>query len=224
MRPAWAACLITAERPGGCISPGRREAAQGRVTIYFIGEVDLQARVVSLRFWLLWLLAFLGFPLAGVLARLLGPITTVPIALLAGAVGGAALGLVQWLVLRQQLAISLTWVAATAVGLGLGLALSTLLLGVDTGGAELVWRGLLTGLIVGAAQMLLLRNLLAPLPALAWVIVVGLGWALGWLVMRSIGVDLSYNWAVFGSSGAVVFQLLTGLALFFLLRAERVTR
>jgi hypothetical protein len=47
---------------------------------------------------------------------------------------------------------------------------------------------------------------------------VGLGWPLAWAVSAAIGLDLSWNWAVFGSSGALVFQLATGLVLAYLLR------
>ncbi len=43
------------------------------------------------------------------------------------------------------------------------------------------------------------------------------GWALGWLVTRAAGVDLTLQWSVFGSSGALTFQLLAGLALAWLL-------
>jgi hypothetical protein len=47
---------------------------------------------------------------------------------------------------------------------------------------------------------------------------------LGWFITRGAGIDLSYKWAVFGASGAITFQLLTGLALYFLLRTVQVTK
>jgi hypothetical protein len=49
-------------------------------------------------------------------------------------------------------------------------------------------------------------------------VVVTLGWPLAWAVSAGIGIDLSRNWAVFGSSGALAFQLATGLTLAYLLR------
>jgi hypothetical protein len=43
----------------------------------------------------------------------------------------------------------------------------------------------------------------------------------GWFVTRAAGIDLSFKWSVFGVSGALTFQLLTGLALYFLLRLSQ---
>lgn len=40
---------------------------------------------------------------------------------------------------------------------------------------------------------------------------------IGWLVTRAVGVDLAQHWFAFGSSGALTFQLLSGLALAWLL-------
>jgi hypothetical protein len=57
-----------------------------------------------------------------------------------------------------------------------------------------------------------------------WIGVVSLGWALGWFVTRAAGIDLSLKWYVFGMSGALAFQLLTGLVLYFLLRSPKVLR
>ena len=54
--------------------------------------------------------------------------------------------------------------------------------------------------------------------ATMWAAVVTLGWPLAWVVSVAIGLDLTWNWAVFGASGALIFQLATGLTLFFLLR------
>jgi mannose/fructose/N-acetylgalactosamine-specific phosphotransferase system component IID len=52
--------------------------------------------------------AFLGFPLGGALAyALIGPITTTVQAGLAGAITGAILGAVQWLVLRTAIPLPL---------------------------------------------------------------------------------------------------------------------
>jgi hypothetical protein len=61
-----------------------------------------------------------------------------------------------------------------------------------------------------------------PLPhSIIWIGAVSLGWALGWFVTRSAGIDLSQKWYVFGMSGALAFQLLTGVALYFLLRTTK---
>ena len=47
---------------------------------------------VSWRFWLLWVLAFLGFPIGGLLASLISSVTSPLRAVIAGAVAGAVLG------------------------------------------------------------------------------------------------------------------------------------
>ena len=174
------------------------------------------------RFWLFWVLAFLSFPLAGLLASFVVPVTTPLRALIAGAIGGAALGLVQWLILKSRLSLlSIWWVVATSVGMAVGLAAGTILLGSETGGNELLWRGAITGLGIGIAQWIILRQVL-PLPqSVIWVVVLSIGWALGWFVTRSAGIDLSPKWYVFGMSGALAFQIFTGLALYFLLRSPK---
>ncbi|MGH6962145.1 MAG: hypothetical protein ACREE7_16820, partial [Dongiaceae bacterium] len=66
--------------------------------------------------WLRWLLTALGFPIGGGIAyAITGPAATIPKAMLAGAISGAAVGLGQWLVLRQATAVSGWWIAASAL-------------------------------------------------------------------------------------------------------------
>lgn len=177
------------------------------------------------RFWLFWVLAFLSFPIAGLLANLIGSVTTPLRAVIAGAIAGATLGLIQWLVLKSRLPLlTIWWVVATSVGMAVGLALGTAFLGSETAGNELLWRGAITGLCIGVAQWIVLRQVL-PLPqSVIWMGILSLGWALGWYVTRAAGIDLSPKWSVFGVSGALTFQLLTGLALYFLLRSPKVLR
>jgi len=171
---------------------------------------------VGWRFWAGWGLAFLGFPLGGLAASaLVGGITTPLEGLIGGAASGAVIGLTQWLVLRRRLALTAWWIAATAVGMGVGLGLGIALLGTDTVGITLPLRGLVTGACIGIAQFALLRS--STVRVLAWPLVVACGWAIGWLVTRAAGIDLAFQWSVFGSSGALTFQLLTGLALVWLL-------
>lgn len=173
--------------------------------------------VVGWGFWMSWALAFVGFPLGGVAAAaLVGPITTPLAGAIGGAITGAVLGAVQWLALRRRLPLPAAWVAATALGMGVGLALGILLLGTSTDGAALPLRGLITGAAIGGAQFLLLRRASSRAPI--WALIVALGWALGWVITRAAGVDLALQWSVFGSSGALTFQLLTGLALAWMLR------
>ena len=179
----------------------------------------------NLRFWLFWVLAFLSFPIAGLLATFAGTVTTPMRALIAGAIAGGALGLIQWLILKSRLPLlSIWWAVAMSIGMAAGLAIGTAFLGSETAGDEILWRGAITGLCIGIAQWLILRQVLALPESIIWIGVVSLGWALGWLVTRSAGIDLSPKWSVFGVSGALTFQLLTGLALYFLLRSPKVLR
>jgi hypothetical protein len=171
-------------------------------------------------FWMGWALAFLGFPLGGLATwMLLGPITTPLAGATGGALTGAVLGAVQWLALRRRLPLSPWWIAATALGMGAGLTLGIALLGTRTDDVTLPLRGLITGLSIGIAQFLLLRGISGRAPV--WALIVALSWALGWMITRAVGIDLSQQWTVFGSSGALVFQLLTGVALSWTLRQGR---
>jgi hypothetical protein len=179
--------------------------------------MSTQSLVQDRGLWVRWALAFLGFPLGGLAAQALaGSITAVGDAALGGMASGAVIGAAQWLVLRHRLTLPAWWIAATSVGLGLGLALGFALYGGGTGDPDLVLRALVAGAALGGAQYPLLR---ARVPGAAiWPAIVALGWALGWLVTRAAGVDLTPNWSVFGATGALTFQLVTGLALAWLLR------
>jgi hypothetical protein len=171
-------------------------------------------------FWVGWVLAFLGLPLGGLATwMLIGPIATPLNGAIGGALTGAVLGAVQWLALRRRLPLSPWWIAVTALGMGLGFALGIALLGTSTDGAALPLRGLITGVSIGLAQYVLLRGVSGRAPV--WALIVALGWALGWIITRAVGIDLSQQWTVFGSSGAIVFQLLTALTLSWMLRLGR---
>lgn len=170
---------------------------------------------------LLWFCVFLAFPIGGLLARqVAGPVNAVAPAVVAGLVVGATLGLGQWLVFKDLLALTPVWIVATAIGMSCGLAASVAWLGSETDGSALLWRGLVTGAAIGLAQAAVLYGhpRLAASAPLVWLLVVAVGWPLGWFVTRSIGVDLGPKWANFGSVGAWAFQLSTGLALGMLIR------
>ena len=171
------------------------------------------------RFWLLWLPTFLGFPLGGLAASLIiGPIQTPLEALTGGALAGAFVGLAQWLALRPLLGVRPVWVAATGVGLAFGLALGVGLFGTGTDVPELLARGFVTGLGVGAAQAFILRKHLS---VSLWTLTVGLLWALAWPITGLvIAQNIGNNYAVFGASGALFFTALSGLALTFSARRK----
>jgi hypothetical protein len=176
--------------------------------------------MIDLRFALLWGAAFLVFPLSGLAAQAAtGGITDPFRAAIAGAIVGLMLGSVQWLLLRGLVPVSLTYVAASAVGLAAGTALAVALLGTNMTGEALLWRALMAGAVCGIAQALTLSGATAAAPV--WAVVVGLGWVAGWFTTRIAGIDLAPRWAVFGATGALVFQLATGLAVLALVRTLR---
>jgi hypothetical protein len=173
------------------------------------------------RFWGGWGLAFLGFPIGGLASiGLVGGVESVLDGAIGGAACGAALGAVQWLVLRR-LSLSRSWIMATSLGMAGGLVLTLALFGTTTAGSVLLLRGLSTGLLIGLAQWVLLQRSVAR--AWVWIPTVAGGWALGWAVSRAIGLDLTPNFALFGASGALTFQALTGLVLAWLLAQRAAT-
>ncbi len=182
-----------------------------------IREINQQ---INWGFWAKWAAAFVGFPLAGLAAiPLVGNIASAPAAAIGGLASGAVIGLTQWLVLRSRLPLSPLWIASTSLGMGAGLALSVGLLGTNTQGNELLIRGAITGLSIGLAQWAVLRQAL-PKSAF-WIPAVSLAWTAGWVVTRAAGVNLSADFSVFGATGALTFQLLTGLVLGQLLKQPK---
>lgn len=164
------------------------------------------------RFWLLWLPTFLGFPIGGFIASLIvGPVQTPLAALMGGAIAGTYIGLAQWLALRRLYRMTWVWSLVSSLGMAVGLGLGVSLVGTGTGTLELVSRGLITGLAVGAAQAYLLRKFV---PVWLWTLTVGSLWALAWPVTKAvITQDISSGYAGFGASGALVFTVFSGLVL-----------
>jgi len=152
-----------------------------------------------------WLPTFLAFPLGGVLTMGLvgsldGPVTAAAGGLLAGAVIGVA----QWLALGT----TKRWIAYTAGAMAAGTAVAAVVTGAGTGLGDLMLTGLIAGAAVGAAQGTILRA------TTAWTAVTAASWALAWLVTYEVvGAQAEQGFFVFGSSGALVATLITGLAL-----------
>ena len=77
----------------------------------------------TIKRWARWLGTFIGFPLAGVGARLaVGNIDSPARPSLGGLAGGAVLGVVQVAIGGIDRADRVRWIGATAVGLAVGLA------------------------------------------------------------------------------------------------------
>jgi hypothetical protein len=171
------------------------------------------------RFFLWWMLAFLGFPLGGFLALVLvGSVEGVVSGGLGGALAGAVIGAAQWLVLRRYLKVGPEWVLATALGVAIGDALGALLTGAGTGIGALLIIGLATGMAVGLLQWGLLRGRLQR--ARLWPPVVAIAWPVGWTVTWAFGIDVERGYFVFGASGALVFAAITGLVMLLMLRGR----
>jgi hypothetical protein len=175
------------------------------------------------RFFLWWMLAFLGIPVGGELALIVvGPVEGAVSGALGGALAGAVIGAAQWLALRRYLRVGPEWILATALGLAIGDALGALLTGAGTGIGALLITGLATGVAVGFLQggLFLRGRLLTAGAAGMWVPVVAIAWPLGWAVTWAIGIDVERSYYVFGASGALVFAAVTGLAMLLMLRGR----
>jgi hypothetical protein len=175
--------------------------------------------VTGWRFFLVWMLTFLGFPVGGALAFLLvGSIDGAADGALGGGVAGAVIGAAQWLVLRGRLEMTALWIAGTALGLALGDGVGAALRGTGTTIGDLLVTGLVSGVAVGLPQGALLRRRVQV--AGLWTLVVALAWPLGWTVTWAVGVDVGRLYAMFGSTGALIFAAITGATMLLILRSR----
>jgi hypothetical protein len=161
--------------------------------------------------------ALLGFPIGGWIANVVvGPVDSVGAALAGGLLAGAVVGSAQWLALKQV--VPWIWIAATSLGMAVGLAVGAAVVdyGIDRG--DLMLMGAVTGLGVGGLQALVLAR--QGLSGAAWWAVVNPpAWALAWLVSSYvISANVKERFTNFGASGTLVYALLTGLVLAWLVR------
>jgi hypothetical protein len=164
-----------------------------------------------------WLGAFISFPIGGFDAEaLIGAVDNMADGLIAGAAVGLVIGVGQWLVLRRTYGINRWWIAATTLGMAVGLSLAVALFGSGTSLDQIVARALVTGSILGLAQGVVLSRRLS-IVAL-WTLVVTGTFTLSWIVSSRVIINsLSNGYAIFGASGAILFQLITGLVILFAL-------
>ncbi len=161
---------------------------------------------MTTRIALRWLPTFLGFPLGGFAAELIaGPVDSLAAAVVGGAITGAVLGAVQAWGMGENGPPARDWIAATTVGLTVGLAIGSAAVGYGTELADLVVQGGICGLAIGSAQAFVLRGRVGYL----WAPALSALWALGWAITTSIGIDVETQYAVFGSSGALVVTAAT---------------
>ena len=160
--------------------------------------------------WGRWVGTFVGFPLAGVTARLVvGDVDAAGAAVVGGLAGGAVLGAVQATVGGLPAGTRARWAAGTAVGLAAGLGLGAAAVGYRTDAASLVAMGALSGALVGLAQAVVLVG--PTVDRVLWALATPALWAGGWLVTSQVIVDADRHHATFGSSGALVVSLLAGV-------------
>jgi hypothetical protein len=168
--------------------------------------------------FLRWIIAIVGFPIGGFIGHLIGgPAATVPAALISGLVAGAIIGAGQALALGllrpQALAF---WAGATGVGVGVALAGVTAVIGQIDTMTDAIILGAISGLALGVGQAALLaREHVAN--AWMWVVASSVAWAVGWAVTSGIGVALASGWPVYGLSGALASQVITGVVIWKLL-------
>ncbi|MCS6994880.1 MAG: formylglycine-generating enzyme family protein, partial [Anaerolineales bacterium] len=159
--------------------------------------------------WPAWILATgVGMGLAGGIGYwLLSGSGGIFARLVAGLLGGALLGLAQWLVVRRHLSSSGWWIVLTAGAFSL----------CWWGSVWSVWWWILIGGMLGAAQWFLLRR--AHARALWWVPVCAAGHAAAWLILTILG-GLSYDGisVVIWSLAGGLFGLINGWLLVLLLR------
>ena len=176
------------------------------------GQAMGDFRRFKVKGWLLWTVAFVSFPIAGIVAEAAtGRVNDAVSALVGGLIAGAVIGTGQWLVARRLLGNPWAWIAATAAAMGIGLLAGAWVVGYGTSVGELALMGAITGIPLGLAQAFLLRDRVAR--SWVWAAAVPLLWALGWTVTAAAGIDVDSQYAVFGALGAVTFMALSGVVL-----------
>src|SRR5580765_7016190 len=176
------------------------------------GQAMGDPRRFNLKGWLLWTVAFVSFPIAGIAAQAtVGRINDAVSALVGGLVAGAVIGFGQWLAARRLLGDPLAWIAATAAAMGVGLLAGAWVVGYGTSIGELALMGAITGVPLGAAQAFLLRGRVAY--PWVWAAAMPPLWALGWIVTAAAGVGVDRQYAVFGAFGAITVMALSGIVL-----------
>jgi hypothetical protein len=110
---------------------------------------------IKIKRWARWLGTCIGFPIAGVAARLAaGNIDSGESAVIGGLVGGAVLGLVQATIGGIGREDRARWIVATAIGFGVGLGVGSNVVDFRTDPASLAVMGAISGAAVGLAQAL----------------------------------------------------------------------
>lgn len=152
---------------------------------------------------------FLSFPIGGqIVVWIVGPINNSFDAVLGGLIVGIVLGVAQYWALRP-VQISRGWILLTPLSLGVGSLLAWNVISFVPSIFNLSMWGLIAGLILGLGQALSQR--LLPVKTLIWTASVSIAWGFAWFISANVIVDQESNYAVFGSTGAL---LATGILAF----------
>jgi len=161
-----------------------------------------------------WVVVALAFPIAGYIGwGIGGHVDAFGAAMIGGAITGAGLGAAEWWAAAGQLGRAAAWIGASAVGYAVGLAAGAALVGYGTDLGSLALMGVVSGVVLGGAQGLVLAHAGRRELALPWAVAMPVLFGLGWCASTGIGVDVDKQWTVFGAAGALVFMLLSGLLL-----------
>jgi len=153
-----------------------------------------------------WILAWISFPLSGLVAWLaLGPIVSPGFSLAAGILVGLGVGAAGAWALRVTIA---PWALASALGLGAGSLLGALVAPVLAPPLG----GLVAAALAGAGIGLAQATLRPPLPRLAWAGLVLVAWIGAWAVSLAVAIDAEQGFAVFGASGALLFTVVIAVS------------
>ena len=164
----------------------------------------------ELKRWARWLGTFIGFPLAGIAARVVaGNVDSVSAAALGGMAGGAVLGAVQVGIGGIGSGERVRWIGATTAGLAVGLTVGASAVDFQTNPASLAVMGAVTGAFVGVAQAASIP--MRRVDRILWAAATPVLWAGGWLITSQVIVDTERQHAVFGSSGAIAVSALAGI-------------
>ena len=172
---------------------------------------------------------YLGFAMFGdIHLQLVGPTArinlgdfAVPVVGFAfGAVSGALVGVLQWLVLRSWAPAAQWWIPASMVGFGLAHALNDAF---PYRPLDLIVILVIGGVLVSIPQAVALRHVL-PRPW-TWVPVATVAWVVGWSVAAAVipGIVRNPLGELFlgGGSAGLVFGITTGVALLTQIGAGR---
>ena len=172
---------------------------------------------VARRLWVWPVAVLVSFPIGGFLADLVvDGVDSVGAALVGGFITGVIIGAAEWFALRRL--VSWLWIAATSIGMTAGLTAGAAAVDYGIGRGDLLLMGAVTGIGVGVLQALVLaRHRVSG--AFWWAVTNPVAWALGWLVTSYvITKNVEERFTNFGASGALLFAVLTGLLLAWLVR------